>query len=348
MRNRATGAVTIRSTANSVRLRLPVALLLAAASLSAQATAPDPAIRKMLAQVSPDRIGATVKTLVAFGTRGNYSVNNAPARKWIFDQLHGYSPRLEVSLDSGKQGSTDIVNVVAVLRGMDQPEKRIIVSGHYDTINLHASGASEATAPGADDDASGTAVVLELARVMSQYRFRKTIVFIAFGGEELGLVGSTRYANRAKAAGEQIEAVFNNDIVGTNSVEDPNADLAGTDNDIVSPDAVYGNILNIYSPDPPTSPSRRIAKLLEDAAHRYVPGIRIEQVARAERFGRGGDHLPFQAAGYPAVRVTSGSENTDVQHTAQDTADRVSPPFIAEVARINGAAIAALAQVARN
>ena len=104
-----------------------------------------------------------------------------------------------------------------MLPGTAEPEKRIIVSAHYDSINLRATGdkAAEAPAPGADDDASGTAVVLELARVMSQYHFRKTIVFIAFAGEELGFVGSTRYASRAKANHEQIEAVFNNDIVGS-------------------------------------------------------------------------------------------------------------------------------------
>ncbi len=126
-----------------------------------------------------------MKTLAGFETRGNYSDPNqktrgiGAARRWIFAQFHGYSPRLEVSYDIEKKGATEIVSVVAVLPGTIEPEKRIIVGAHYDSINLRVTGdkAAEAPAPGADDDASGTAVVVELARVMSQYHFRKTIVF---------------------------------------------------------------------------------------------------------------------------------------------------------------------------
>src|SRR5208282_4604665 len=141
-----------------------------------------------------------------------------------------YNKRLAVSDDIGKKDVTDIASVIAVLPGATQPGKRIIVSAHYDSVNLRAKGdkAAEAPAPGADDDASGVAVVLELARVMSQYRFQKTIVFIAFGGEEIGLVGSSRYASRAKANHEQIEAVFNNDIVGANVVGITHDDILGS------------------------------------------------------------------------------------------------------------------------
>lgn len=331
--------------------RLPVALLLAAASVSAQTAPPDPAIQKLVAEISPDRIAATVKTLAGFGTRGNYSDPNqktrgiGAARSWIFAQFHGYSPRLEVSYDTGKRDAADIVNVVAILPGTTQPEKRIIVGAHYDSINLRASGgkAAEAPAPGADDDASGSAVVLELARVMSQYRFRKTIVFIAFGGEEIGLIGSTRYASRAKADNEQIQAVFNNDIVGANVVGIVHNDIDGSDDDSAGSDGDTGNLLRVYSPDPPDSPSRRLARFTQDAAGRYVPRLRIDLASRADRFGRGGDQRPFQENGFAAVRLTSASEHTDLQHTADDTPEGVSPPFTADVARVNGAAIASLA-----
>ena len=174
-------------------LRLLITLLLIAAALPAQTAPPDPAIKKMVAEIPPDRIIASVKTLAAFETRGNYSDPNqktrgiGAARRWIFAQFHGYNSRLEVSYDVEKKGATEINNVVAVLPGTAEPEKRVIVGAHYDSINLRAKGdkAAEAPAPGADDDASGTAVVLELARVMSQYRFRKTIVFIAFAGWHL-------------------------------------------------------------------------------------------------------------------------------------------------------------------
>ena len=303
-----------------------LALLAVAGSLSAQT-------EKMVAQISPDRIGASVRTLAGFRTRGNYSVHNAEARKWILEQFKSYSPRLQVS-DEG--------NVVAVLPGDAEPAKRIIVGAHYDSINLKDKKL-EAPAPGADDDASGTAVVLELARVMSLNRFRKTIVFIAFGGEEIGLVGSTRYATRAKAAKEQIEAVFNNDIVGSNVLGRTHSDIDGSDDDTVDAVGDTGNLLRVYSPDPPDSPSRRLARLTQESAKKYVPGMRIDLASRADRFGRGGDQVPFQENGFAAVRLTSASENTAIQHTAEDTPDGVSSAFTADVARVNCAAIATLA-----
>jgi len=341
-------------------LRLPVTLLLAAATLPAQTAPPDPIIRKMIAEISPDRIIAAVKTLAAFETRGNYSDPNqktrgiGAARRWIFAQLHGYSPRLEVSYDIEKKGATEIASVIAVLPGTNEPEKRILVGAHYDSINLRAKGdkAAQAPAPGADDDASGTAVVLELARVMSQYRFRKTIVFIAFAGEELGYIGSNRYASRAKANHEQIEAVFNNDIVGSDVTGEPSTgtgialnDIGGADDD-TGGSGETGNRLRIYSPEPADSTSRRLARYIKDAAQRYVPSLQIELILRADRYTRGGDQIPFQQNGFAAVRLTSASENLISQHTTGDTPDRVSPSFTATVARVNGAAIAGLAAAA--
>lgn len=340
-------------------LRLLVTLLSAAATLPAQSALPDPTIKKIVADISPDRIAADVKTLAGFETRGDYSDPNqktrgiGAARRWIFAQFHGYSPRLEVSYDIEKKGATDIANVVAVLPGAGEPEKRIIVGAHYDSINLRVTGdkAAEAPAPGADDDASGTAVVLELARVMSQYHFRKTIVFIAFAGEELGFVGSTRYASRAKANHEQIEAVFNNDIVGSDVTGEPSSgtgialnDIGGADDD-TGGSGETGNRLRVYSPDPADSPSRHLARYIKDAAQRYVPALQIELILRSDRYTRGGDQIPFQQNGFTAVRLTSASENLISQHTTADTTDRVSSAFTANVARVNGAAIAGLAAV---
>ena len=316
-------------------------------------TAPDPSIQKLLAEISPDRIADTVKTLAAFQTRGNYSDPAQPkrgigaARRWIEAQLRACGPRLEVSEDTGKFKGADVVNIVAVLPGVGEPRKRIVVSGHYDSVNLRATGAkaAEAPAPGADDDASGTAVVLELARVMSRYRFNKTIVFIAFAGEEIGLVGSTRYAARAHTSGEAIEAVFNNDIVGSNVVGVVHNDIDGSDDTAAAgSDGDTGNLLRIYSPDPPDSPSRRLARLTQQAAARYVTRLRIDMASLPDRFGRGGDQIPFQKNGFTAIRFTSASENTAVQHTAEDTPEGVSPAFTADVARVNGAAIATLAK----
>lgn len=326
-------------------------LLLAAATLSAQTAPPDPTIQKIVAEISSDRIAATVKTLADFGTRGNYSDPTQKTRgigaahRWILAQFQSYSKRLAVSDDIGKKDATDIASVIAVLPGATQPAKRIIVSAHYDSVNLRVKGdkAAEAPAPGADDDASGVAVVLELARVMSRYRFQKTIVFIAFGGEEIGLIGSIHYAARSKAGNEQIEAVFNNDIVGDNVVGIIHNDIDGSDDDTVGDDGDTGNRLRVYSPDPPDSPSRRLARHTQEAGQRYVPALKIDLIYTADRFGRSGDHVPFLNNGIAAVRLTSASENTAVQHTAEDTPDRVSPTFTADVARVNGAAMASLA-----
>jgi Zn-dependent M28 family amino/carboxypeptidase len=320
-----------------VTSRLSIALVLLTSGLAGQTA--DPAIQKMIGDISPGGIAATVQTLAGFQTRGNGSRGIASARRWIADQFHAYSTRLEVSNETG-----DVVNIVAVLPGAAQPEKRIIVSAHYDSINLQVKTV-EAPAPGADDDASGTAVVLELARVMSQYRFRKTVVFIAFAGEEIGLVGSTRYAAHAKATGEQIEAVFNNDVVGANVVGRIHDDIFGSDDDAPEVDGDTGNLLRIYSPGPPDSPSRRVAREVQDAAKRYVPRMRIDLVPTADRFGRGGDQMPFQKNGFAAVRLSSASENTASQHTPRDTVDGVDAAFTANVARVNGAAVASLAGV---
>jgi Zn-dependent M28 family amino/carboxypeptidase len=338
-------------TAKTPLVRLPLQLLLAAACLPAQTAPPDPTVQKIVAEISQDRIAAMVKTLADFETRGNYSDPSqksrgiGAARRWIFSQFSGYGQRLEVSYDVGKKGTTEVTSVIAVLPGTAQPEKRIIVAAHYDSVNLHATGgkAAEAPAPGADDNASGTAVVLDLARVMSQYRFRKTIVFIAFAGEEIGLVGSSRYAARARANNEQVEAVFNNDIVGSNVVGIVHDSILGNDDDTAGSDGDTGNRLRVYSPDPSDSPSRRLARLTQDAAQRYVPGLKIELISSADRYDRGGDQIPFQKNGFAAVRLTSASEHSVAQHSADDTTDGVSPSFTARVARVNGAAIAILA-----
>lgn len=332
-------------------MRLALAVACSACILCAQKTQPDPGVQKMLREISAERFAASVKTLAGFVTRGNFSDPNqktrgiGAARRWLADQFKSYSPRLEVTFDTTKKGETEIVSVIATLPGATQPRKQILVTAHYDSINLKVKGpaAAEAPAPGADDDASGTAAVLELARVMSQYRFEKTLVFVAFAGEELGLVGSTAFAARAKAAGRQIEAVFNNDIIGSNVVGITHDSILGNDDVADDSDGDTGNRLRIYSPDPAVSPSRRLALLTRDAAGLYVPKINIDMMNRADRFDRGGDHLPFQANGYAAVRLTTASEHSVTQHTAGDLPEGISPPFAADVTRINCAAMATLA-----
>lgn len=346
------------------RLRLLTVGFLTALTLSAQVDKLDPQIQKIVNEVSQDRIADTLKHLTGFETRGNFSDPTqqnrgiGAARQWIYEQFRSYSPRLEVSFDPykvKKQGTrilrdVEVVNVVAVLPGTTQPEKRLIVSGHYDSLDVVRKAglqepkgdgtdpsvddsidfekSIEAVAPGATDDASGTALVLELARVMSQYKFEKTIVFVTFAGEEIGLIGSTLYADKAKAHNDQIEAVFNNDIVG---------------NDVSGNGHAENGLVHIYSEDPDDSPSRELARYIRDSAQRYVPGFTADLVFRNDRFGRGGDHTPFNQDGFTAVRFTTAAENLESQHTANDTLEKTSPSYNANVARVNAAGLASLA-----
>ena len=302
----------------------------------------------MLSEISRDNIAATMQKLASFDTRGNFSDPEqkdrgiGAARRWILDQFKSYSPRLDVSFDPykvKKQGTrilrdVEVVNVVAVLPGTTQPDTRLIVGAHYDSLNvvrrpdapevtpeggepaaddvIDFEKSVEAPAPGVTDNAAGTALVLELARVMSQYRFEKTIVFIAFGGEEIGLVGSNFYALKAKDHKDQIEAVLNNDVVGVAVAGDGHAE---------------SGLVHVFSEEPADSASRELARYIRETAQRYVPGFSAEPVFRQDRFSRGGDQSPFNINGFTAVRFTSAAENLGIQHTANDTFDKSSPDY---------------------
>jgi hypothetical protein len=346
-------------------VRVLISVTLVVSALPAQTVGrPDPAIQKMLSEISRDRIASTMQKLASFETRGNFSDPDqkdrgiGAARRWIFDQFKSYNPRLEVSFDPykvKKQGTrilrdVEVVNVVAVLPGTTQPDRRLIVGAHYDSLNIvrkpdapevtpeggepaaddviDFEKSVEAPAPGVTDNAAGTALVLELARVMSQYKFEKTIVFITFAGEEIGLVGSSLYSLKAKEHKDQIEAVFNNDVVGVAVAGDGHAE---------------NGMVHVFSEEPADSASRELARYIRETAQRYVPSFRAEPVFRQDRFSRGGDHSPFNANGFAAVRFTSAAENLGIQHSANDTFDKSSPDYTTFVARVNGAALASLA-----
>src|SRR6516164_1500374 len=209
----------------------------------------NPLVSKVVDGVSEERIAATMKKLESFGTRYVLSEKDNPthgiggAQHWIFDEFKSYSPRLQVSYDAFTlkksqriPQDTELANVVAVLPGTINKDRYVVIGGHYDSIASRRSPAGQAAqpsddgprsaaetdplAPGVADDASGTAAVMELARVMSQYEFDKTIVFIAFTAEEIGLNGSANYARGAKEKNMQIEAVLNNDIIGSDTSGD--------------------------------------------------------------------------------------------------------------------------------
>jgi hypothetical protein len=336
-------------------------LLLSGALAAAQYKAVNPQVSKIVSEVSEERIAETLKKLEGFGTRNIFSPQDNPtrgvgaARKWIYEQFRSYSPRLEVSYDQYRlkkdttrgsriQDDVDLYNVVAVLPGTVNKEQRIIVSGHYDSVNLaRALGAPapqpgdppptgprdpNIDAPGVTDDGSGTACVMELARVLSQYQFEKTIVFVAFAGEEMGLLGSTLYAEKAKKLDQKIEAVLNSDIIGS---------------DVGGDGRTENRRVNIFSEDPIDSPSREIARYMKEIGERYVPAMTVDPVFRADRFGRGGDHTPFNLEGFAAVRISTPVENFANQHSATDTFANTSPSYIARVTKVNGAVAASLA-----
>jgi hypothetical protein len=334
-------------------------LFLTAAALSAQYKMPNRQIEKIISEVSDKNIAEILQKLESFGTRNILSTQDHPARgigaarKWIYDQFRSYSPKLEVSFDqyrlkkiegraSRVPRDVDLYNVVAVLPGTTNKEQRILISGHYDTIVMgRPTGAPAAPgeapapmrdpdldAPGVTDDGSGTACVMELARVLSHYEFEKTLVFVTFAGEEEGLLGSSLYAEKAQAAHQKIEAVLNNDIIGS--------DISGSgrmDNRRVS----------VFSEDPGDSPSRQLARYIKDIGERYLPSMRVDPVFRADRFGRGGDHTPFNQEGFTAVRLSSPEENFAHQHSVTDTFANTSVPYITLVTKVNGAAAASLA-----
>ena len=321
-------------------------------ALPAAAQALNPAVQAVVDGVSEQRIAAIEQKLESFGTRNLMSSQDDPehgigaARRWIEQQFKSFSPRLEVRQEchlepKGARVTKDVqlCNVVAELKGTVHPERYLIVSGHYDSIVLvfkkdePRSIDAEATAaapiaPGVTDDASGVAAVLELARVMSTRQYEKSILFVAFAGEEQGLLGSHHMADQARQHNQQIEAVLNNDIIGS--------DVAGNGRKDDSS-------VRVFSDGPEDSGPRSLARYTKEISERYVPSMRMDLVFRADRFGRGGDHTPFANAGFAAVRITSTEENYANQHTPHDTFANTSPAYTTRVARMNGAALATLA-----
>jgi hypothetical protein len=353
------------------RLALAALLPLCAMVTGAEEKSLNPKIVKIVDEVSEARIRATIEKLVSFGTRNTMSNADDPehgvgaARQWIFKELQGYSPRLQVKFDKyrvKKQGQrifkdVDLWNVVAVLPGTKMPETQVFVSGHYDSLNLGtrpqgaaaAPGAESAPvpvgerpqltpadyeknanlpAPGACDDGSGTAAVMELARVMSQYEFDKTIVFVAFAGEEQGLVGSTLLAARAKKESQVIEAVLNNDIIGTD--RSGNGKMSNTS-------------VSVYSDESMDSLPQQLSRYAKEVGERYIPAFKVESVFMQDRLGRGGDHTPFQLEGFAAVRISTPNEIYVNQHHDTDLLENMSVPYTAKVAKFNAAVAASLA-----
>ena len=288
--------------------------------------------------VSAERLEGYVRTLAGFGTRHSLSSADDPrrgigaARRWIRATLEKCAldsgGRLKVEMDEFVQAptprtpnATPMTNVVATLEG-DDPQARgrtLVVSGHYDSMCGNVMNA-ECDAPGANDDASGTAVVIELACTMSKRRFPATLTFLAVAGEEQGLLGSAHWAQGARARGVNVEAMITNDIVG-NAHDDTGRRDASTVR-LFAEGVPAGKELSeelqrrLATGGENDSPARELARSMIDAAKRYVPEMTVKLVYRRDRYLRGGDHIPFLAQGYAAVRFTEAHE--DFRHQHQD------------------------------
>jgi hypothetical protein len=334
---------------------------------------PDEQLRLLLRDIDRRRIEATVRRLAGFGTRHTLSSQDDPlrgigaARDWIHAQLQRYAEasagRMTVELQSFIQQPapriptpTPITNVIATLRGDTAPGRVYVVSGHYDSRVTDVMNATD-DAPGADDDASGVAAVMELARVMATRRTEATIMFVAVAGEEQGLYGSAFLAQQLKAAGTDVQGMFSNDIIGTGDARD------GSDAD--------PRTVRLFVEGVPTAetaaqtarrqavggendgPSRQLARHVMAVAQNQSTGMKVRVIWRRDRYLRGSDHVSFLQQGYPAARFTEPRENFAHEHQDLRIEDGVQFGdlvefcdfgYITRVARVNAAALWSLAQ----
>jgi len=317
---------------------LPVLFLPVLNAQQAQTSARlNPQIEKIVSEISARNIEASIRKLVSFGTRHTLSSQDDPnrgigaARRWIKEEMDRYAResggRLIVTEDEFMQSPTQrvpretkLVNVVATLPGTQAESKdRIyVVSGHYDScVCSQGMTDAESDAPGASDDASGTAAVMEMARVMSKYEFDATLVFMTVPGEEQGLLGATHWAEEAKKKNLNIAAMFTNDIIGNtfggNGVKDNSrvrvfsegVPSSETEAEARSRQSVGGEN---------DSTSRQLARYIKEIGERYVSNFEVTLIYRRDRYGRGGDHIPFLQRGVPAVRFTEPNEDFTRQH----------------------------------
>lgn len=295
----------------------------------------DPEIAQMVHEVSTDSLQSYINTLVAFGTRNTLSTQTdnkkgiGAARNWVLKKFNQFAQnsrgRLHAVIDTttiepGKRVDVPVIlgNVMATLNGTDPNDNRIfIISGHLDSRRSNVMDRT-GDAPGADDDGSGTAAVIECARVMSQHAFPATIIFVAVSGEEQGLLGSTFMANKAKKENWNIEAVLNNDIIGSNNSNE--TDIINNTKVRVFSEGIPMNetekdIAKIRSLGLENdSKSRELARYVKEIGERYVDNLNVIMVYRTDRFLRGGDHLPYLKNGFTAVRITEMNENFTRQH----------------------------------
>lgn len=335
----------------------------------------DAAIKQMVDEVSSKNIEAIIRKLVSFkarhtlGDTTSKTIGVGAARNWIKAEYERYASeshgRMTVQFDTFTQPKgvridkpVKLKNILAILKGTDPKDTRVyIVSGHYDS-RINDVMDPNGDEPGANDDASGTAVSMEIARVMAKRSFPATIIFMAVVGEEQGLYGSTHVAKRAKAENWNVDAMLNNDIVGnTHGMETDLKDnrsvrvfSEGVPTIAAGNEKLIASLISLGGEN--DSPSRELARYTKETAERYVDQLDVRLIYRRDRYLRGGDHVPFLQQGFTAVRFTEMNEDFNRQHQNirtengvdyGDLPDFVDFNYVQKVARMNLSVLANLA-----
>src|SRR5579862_6812617 len=333
---------------------------------------PDRGLLALLEEVDPARIQATILRLVQFGTRHTASSQTDPVRgigaatAWVYEQMQAIaatsSGRMTVQKQTFTQPvssnipvPTTIINVIATLQGTASPERFYVITGHLDSRVTDVTNFTS-DAPGADDDASGVAVVLELARLFATQQFPGTLVFATVAGEEQGLYGSSFMAQQMKAAGNDVQGMFSNDIVGASQAFDGTRPDPFTVRLFVEgiPTAVTSNEIAIMQATGGENDgvTHQLARFVTSVAPFYLTDMNIRVIWRRDRYLRASDHVSFQGQGYPAARFTEPRENFDHEHQNTqvvggvqlgDLIQYVDFDYVARVTGVNAAALWALA-----
>ena len=346
--------------------------ILASGPATAQSAEEQARVHRLVAEVRAERLRADVEAMVGFGTRHTLSETGSDtrgvgaARRWVEREFQAIGREcggcLEVVLTGETvtappriPNPTEVANVVAIQRGTTDPDRVIVITGHLDSRVTDVMNATD-DAPGANDDASGVAALIEAARVLSKEQFPATLVYAALTGEEQGLHGARILAEYARDRGWRVMANLNNDMVG--NIEGQSGVI---DNTRIRVFAEGTRTLETqaeadsrrYNGGEVDSPSRNLARFIDGIADRYLTNFDVEMIYRTDRYGRGGDQVAFLRLGFPAVRITEGSEKYDRQHqdlrtengvVYGDTIDGVDFDYLAQATRLNVAAMAAMAR----
>jgi len=334
----------------------------------------DPEIKKMVDEISSARIEQHVRKLVSFHTRHNLSTQTDPAKgigaswNWIKSEMEKNIPssggRLEVKFEEYSVGGpgqriakpVKLKNVVATLKGTDpSDDRKILISAHLDS-RAALDNDSTSYAPGANDDGSGIAAILEMIRIMSPQKFSATIVFMAVSGEEHGLYGAKHMATKAKEEKWNIIAMLNNDMIGNSGSSETllndNMRVRVFSEGVPAYETEQMTSLRKFTSGENDSKARQLARYIKETGEKYVDQLNVTLVFRNDRFGRGGDHSPFCQEGFTAVRICEYNENYDRTHKVPemvngvqlgDLPESVDFEYVRKNAGINLSTIASLA-----